>query len=201
MPTGYTEEILNGKVKTFPDFAKICMRAFGATIHMRDESFDKPYEPRIPSDYYQNNIDRIKNVLKEAKSLSDEEIVNNKVDEILKNKEYYTKKIAEIKINKIKLESILKEVEKWIPPTEEHVGFKNFMIQQITDTISGDCNTKYYDDDLFELEKIIIDPKKIRKDMIDTAKKELVRYTKSLKEELGRCNESNKWVEVLLKSI
>ena len=36
MPTGYTAGILEGKIKTFPEFAKICMRAFGAAIHMRD---------------------------------------------------------------------------------------------------------------------------------------------------------------------
>ena len=47
MPTGYTAGIIDGKTETFQDFAKQCMRAFGVTIHMRDENMDKGYELRL----------------------------------------------------------------------------------------------------------------------------------------------------------
>jgi hypothetical protein len=50
MPTGYTEPILKGEIDNFKNFAKICMRNFGATMHMRDKSYDKEYEERNPSD-------------------------------------------------------------------------------------------------------------------------------------------------------
>ena len=46
MPTGYTAEILNGEIKTFPEFAKKCARAFGAMIHMRDDSLDATYKKK-----------------------------------------------------------------------------------------------------------------------------------------------------------
>lgn len=52
MPTGYTAGILDGEINTFEEFAKTCMRAFGATIHMRDEPLSKTYEPEKTSDYH-----------------------------------------------------------------------------------------------------------------------------------------------------
>jgi hypothetical protein len=51
MPTGYTAEILDGKVTTFREFAQKCMRAFESTIHMRDESLDKKYTSRKVEKY------------------------------------------------------------------------------------------------------------------------------------------------------
>jgi len=65
MPTGYTAGIINGETETFQDFAKDCMRAFGATMHMRDDDMDKDYVPRTPSDYHtkqiQSSEDNLKN--------------------------------------------------------------------------------------------------------------------------------------------
>lgn len=82
MPTGYTEGIMNGKITTFPQFAKLCMRAFGATIHLRDESLDSEYEPRVPSDYHSKEIERAKKNIIDAKKLSDEEIIDSKKEAI-----------------------------------------------------------------------------------------------------------------------
>ena len=56
MPTGYTNGILNGEIKTFDEFAKQCIRAFGAAIHMRDDDFNKEYEKRKPDNYYINSF-------------------------------------------------------------------------------------------------------------------------------------------------
>ena len=64
MPTGYTAGIIDGKTETFQEFAKQCMRAFGATIHMRDENMDKEYEPRTPSDYHTKALEEAKEKLK-----------------------------------------------------------------------------------------------------------------------------------------
>ena len=64
MPTGYTGYIVDGDITEFKDFAKLCMRACGATIHMRDEPTDKEYEPRTPSDYHLTSISRAENRIK-----------------------------------------------------------------------------------------------------------------------------------------
>jgi len=46
MPTGYTQGILDGTTKDFKEFAKHCMKAFGACVHMRDDDMKKEYEER-----------------------------------------------------------------------------------------------------------------------------------------------------------
>ena len=89
MPTGYTAGILDGKITTFPQFAKQCMRAFGATIHMRDDDMDAEITPRTPSDYYSKEIEKAKQLLKDAETFSDEVIVKNRKEELEKSKEYH----------------------------------------------------------------------------------------------------------------
>ncbi len=57
MPTGYTAGIIDGTTTTFQQFAKQCIRNFGATIHMRDEPSDVEYIERIPSDFHTKAIE------------------------------------------------------------------------------------------------------------------------------------------------
>jgi hypothetical protein len=201
MPTGYTAGIIDGKTKSFGEFAKQCARAFGATVHMRDDSFDKPFEPRKPSDYH-------KKAIKEAKSrsvdhLSDDELVERERVKLREGIEYYEIKIQESKATESKLRSFLSQAESFVPPTEEHKEIKNFMIQQITETISWDCNTEY-------MEKAIIDKKNqlasmdaasIRKEILDSIAKDIAYHTEKYSEEYQRASESNQWVRQYFEAI
>ena len=77
MPTGYTAGIIDGEITTFEQFAIQCTRAFGATIHMRDNPLDSPYEPRTPSDHYVNSLQSQREKLEETKTMTDEAIVQD----------------------------------------------------------------------------------------------------------------------------
>jgi hypothetical protein len=203
MPTGYTSGIIDGKINTFPDFAKLCMRAFGATIHMRDENLDIEYEPRKVSNYYLENIEETKKKLINIKKQSNDSIIKSVTRQLNNDKKYNINKIKEIKVLKDKLTTMLNHAIDYIPPTKEHVGIKEFMIQQITDTIKWDCDDEYHVQKLERIEKELknIDPKLIRKDRIQMYEEDLVRYQKQYDEELLRCLESNKWVTNFLNSI
>lgn len=203
MPTGYTAEILDGKVTTFPQFAKKCVRAFGATIHMRDESMDAEYEKRTPSTYRTESLEKAKKSLQDAKTLSDKEIIQSRKLELQKSRKYHIDSVAKAKANAKLLNKILKDAQKWQPPTSEHTGIKDFMVDQIVQTINGDCKTDYHEKGLKEidLELKSLSAKKIRKEMIASAKKEIAYYQKELDADIIRCEESNKWVEVFMESI
>lgn len=203
MPTGYTSGILDGKITTFSQFAKLCMRAFGATIHLRDEDLDAEITPRTPSDYYSKEIEKAKQLLKDAETLSDEVIVQNRKSELENSKEYHLKAIAKAKVDTKNLNDILKDVRNWQPPTSEHTGIKNFMIEQIQTTINFDCKTKFNYDELakIELELLNLNAHEIRKDMIAKAKKDFEYYTKNYNENVERCDKSNQWVADLLGSL
>lgn len=200
MPTGYTAGIVDGTTKTFQDFAKQCMRAFGATIHMRDESMDKEYEPRTPTDYHIKSLKEAKEKLKQAETLTDSQIVENKKLHIAEDKAYYLKKIEETKKVKQRLDSFLEKAKAFKPPTKDHEGIAMFMIDQIESTIKHDGDTKYYVDGLAKIDAELsnINADKIRAEMIADAKRDIMYHTKEHNAELKRCEDSNKWVSDLL---
>lgn len=203
MPTGYTAGILDGTITTFPQFAKLCMRAFGATIHLRDESLDHEYEPRTPSDYHQKEIAKAKQLLIDAEKLTDDEIVDTRKKQLEDSKKYHLEAIEKAKKSNVQMNKILSDVRKWQPPTPDHTGFKDFMIEQIEKTIDFDCETDYHDKGLIEIETelLTINASEIRNQMIEQAKKDLAYHNAENLKEIQRCEQSNNWVSDLLGSL
>jgi len=203
MPTGYTAGILDGKITTFTQFAKKCMRAFAATIHMRDDDMDAEFTPRTPSGYYLEEIEKAKQLLKDAETLSDEVIVKNRKKELEKSKEYHLSAIEKKKVDKKNMNDILKYVRKWQPPTADHNEIKDFMIDQIEKTIYFDCKTQYNDEalELIELELLTLNASEIRKAMVETSKEDFEYNTKNYNEDVERCDKSNQWVSDFVESL
>jgi len=203
MPTGYTEGILNGKINTFPEFAKTCMRAFGATIHLRDDSLDKEYEPRIPSDYYLSSIKECEENILKFENLSDDELSSQILLDLNNNKKYYERSIKEKKENLKKLNSMLGEAMKFVPPTEDHVGIKDYMIDQIEQTIKHDCDVYYAQKGLKDIIKQIknFNIKEIRSSRLKDYKLDLENSRTRYNQEIERCDDANRWAYNLLKSI
>lgn len=203
MPTGYTAGIIDGKITTFREFAKTCMKAFGATIHMRDETLDTEYVPREINEYYRQSLDKWKQTLDEVIKMSDEEIIAKREKELQERIDYARSKMDLCERNCVVLGKMLEEVHDWEPPTEEHKGFKKFMLEQLNETIKHDCDTSYYRESLSKSynEMFSIDAKKIREEYIKDAKYNINYSQENLDKEVKRVEESNKWVEQLLNSI
>jgi hypothetical protein len=204
MPTGYTADIVDGKISTFKEFAKKCMRAFGATIHMRDEPLEKEYKKRTPDDYYYSRVQETESKLVKALKAPDKFFIDMEMDRLKSHYSYHKKKIEERKGTYERLASILEETENWNPPTEEHVGIKDFMIQQLEETIKYDGDTSYDEDELDEIVRQMespIDVKRIKEDYIESLNEDLESAKKRLDEELKRCEDSDEWVSKFLKSL
>jgi len=204
MPTGYTAGILDGKINTFEEFATVCTRAFGATIHMRDDSLDSPYEPRTPSEYYTRTIQEKKEELEKYTSLSDEDFLAEMQEGLKENLEYYKKRLEESTKNLEKLNSILESVKSWIPPTEGHESFRVFMIDQLEQTIEHDGDPSYYVEKIMETEKELgkkVNVEKERRSAIKEIKSQISYHEIEYQKELERCKNSNKWMESFFESI
>jgi hypothetical protein len=203
MPTGYTAGILDGSIKDFKQFATLCMRAFGATIHMRDAPFDMAYEERKPGDYHEKAIAKASQELKDAESMSDEVILYKRRRELQESTAYHEKAIAEAKVNRARLNEMLAQAEAYQPPTPEHKGVKDFMIDQIKKTLDFDTATKYHEDKIAEIiiEISTMTADSARSQMKEKAFTELAYHQKELNLEIKRCNDSNKWVEDFIKSL
>jgi len=203
MPTGYTYGVVEGKTKTFKEFATDCMRAFGACVHMRDDDGDVPYRKREPSDYHTNEIEKANQMIKEAQDLSDDEIIAKEKERLESGIPYHTEQIEKAKIGELRLVAMLEDVRKWIPPTDEHKPFKNFMIEQIESTIKHDSDTSYHDKELAAItEKLVsLNADSVREQMRKVAYKNLEYHTKEYNADVKRCDDSNKWVSDLIDSI
>ena len=204
MPTGYTAGILDGKVNTFEEFATVCTRAFGATIHMRDNPMDSPYEPRTPSDYHTNSIQSKRERLEEIESMSDEKIVEDFNTQLGEDLKYHQTKMEEDKRNLEKLNSMLESAKSWIPPTEDHQSFRNFMIEQIESTIKVDGDPSYHTNKMVEIKKQMeegINPKEYREETIQEIKGQISYHETEYQKELVRCKDSNDWMDKFFESI
>jgi vacuolar-type H+-ATPase subunit I/STV1 len=203
MPTGYTEGILNGKIKNFKDFARLCIRAFGAAVHMRDEDLDMSYKPESPSTYHLKEIKVHQKKLEKIKNMSSEDIIKAKKKSLNADKKYHLKEIKKTKLQKEKIDSILKDVKAYRPPTSKHQGIKKFMIEQLEETIRWDCDAKYHDEEITKIENAlsVLDAKKIRKEMIDSENQDIQYHTKYYTQEVERCNERNEWARQYFESI
>ena len=75
MPTGYTDAVATGEIKTLKEFAYRCARAMGACIDMRDKPMDAPIPERFePSSFYKAKIDTLTQELETLRATSDEDL-------------------------------------------------------------------------------------------------------------------------------
>lgn len=203
MPTGYTSGILEGKINTFEEYAKICMRAFGATIHLRDENLDAKYKERVPDNYHGKEIIKLSKLLNEVKIQTDELIVSNERNKLKEEKKNYLETIEKRIIDFGKLSRILMRCKIYQPPSPEFEGIKKFMIDQIEKTMDFDCDITYYQKEIETIDQNLsrLIASLIRKKIISETEKSLNYHNKELKLEIERCQNSNKWVEDFLNSL
>lgn len=197
MPTGYTDYISKDDA-TFERFVMRCAKNFGAFVDMRDDSLDAEIPPDLnkPSDYHKIELEKaekkwevfLKLSLSDAERLSDEEYKRES-----ERFAGYDKSRAELKKKYL---AMLKKVKSWNPPTKDHVGLRDFMISQITQSIDHDCSP--FPDDML--------PKRMTAtEWSDTQRKkirwEINYHTEELCKEIQRCNERNEWIQKLVASL
>jgi len=194
MPTGYTDKIKNGI--SFKEFAMGCARAFGACITMRDDSSNKKIPEEFkPSLYYKKLKDDAVLKLISLKYMNIEEADKSAFLEYEKKKsdnEKYDKGKVDLKE---KYDSMLLKAKKWVSPSEDHNGFKNFMISQIEDSIKFDC-TIYKSDKVKKLTG-----EEWLKLHISKAEGNIVYYDKEHIKELEKTNKRNLWIKQLRNSM
>jgi hypothetical protein len=204
MPTGYTSDIVEGKVTTFKEFARVCMRAFGATIHMRDERLSEPYRPRKVESYYTDSVKEAEEKLEKIKKADDNFFIDKIRKDLKKDYAYYKEQAEKKKRTKERLEKILSEAKEWNPPTSDHMEAKKFMLSQLEETLKYDGDYSYYekemDDIMIQLESPI-DVSSLRAEMIREAEDDLKKAKERLEEEIERCKDSNEWASKFLESI
>ena len=193
MPTGYTAEVVDGKITEFPDFAMTCARAFGALITMRDDPMDAPIPDEFePHGYY------AKRVAEGLKELGDAQAMTNaEADEaateahraaLQSRTDYLRRQDTEAE----RINAMLSKVRAWTPPTPDHQEMKKFMIEQLTISLPGS-----YVPSVPEL----LDGATWRQRRIDELAKEVARSKIEREKEIDRAKTRTKWVKDLRASL
>lgn len=198
MPTGYTAAIADGI--SFKDYALACARAFGACIEMRDDPADKPIPDEFkPSDYHEKQLaDANKRIVK-LKAMTLEACDKKAKAEYEKSVEYHKAGIKKDAALKAKYKAMLAEVEAYTPPSDDHVNFKKFMRDQITESIKFDCGGSYHQDALKQMR--VLSGKEWRQSEIDKCLKDISYAAKAQKQKNERAASRTKWVRQLRESI
>lgn len=200
MPTGYTA-VLHDKDIGFADFAIRCARAMGAMINMRDEPMDTPWRPDQPSGYYSSQLEEAQQQLDKFKALSLEDARIMLDDKRQKDFDHATAKIAEMNIVRGRYERMKEYVSAWTPPTKEHEGLKDFMLNQLS-ICASDYDTSYYEEDAKPVTPCTDrEASDWAQEQIAKAIKTIAYCTSEGKKERDRVEARNKWVRDLQTSL
>jgi hypothetical protein len=196
MPTGYSDMILQGA--TFKQFAMKCARAFGACITMKEDSLDVeiPEEFKPNPSFYEKGLEKARDEyarLIQINTFEAEGLARLEYDEaVKKQKEQDDEKLAKL----AKYKAMLIEVSNWQPPTPEHQGLKNFMVDQITGSIDFDCDMSHKYSQVTLLTGHDWLTKKI-----EQARHEINYHTEQVREEFERAALRTNWVKRLRESL
>jgi hypothetical protein len=194
MPTGYTAKLCNEEVP-FTEFVLTCARAFGALIDMKGDPLDKEIPEKFkPSSYHVEAIEEAKADLAKVRTMSAGEANAAAIDEYNKALAEHERSESKRKATKDRLVAMRSRVADWNPPTEDHQGLKDFMIQQLNDTIRWDGAVH-----AFETKKLSGSDWKANR--IAELEHDIEYHTEEHQKEVRLVNERNAWVCELRKSL
>ena len=196
MPTGYTDVISNGV--TFKDFVMQCARAMGACIMMRDDPPNAEIPERFePCDWNKKKFKEATASLKILQCMGVAAAREKAGKEFKAKVADHVRQIEEKEELRAKYLEMLVQVRQWQPPTPDHQGLKDFMIQQITDSIEFDCDISYYNNHppkLFTGEEYL-------ENCTTKALHDIDYHRKMHRDEVTRTEGRNVWVKQLRDSL
>jgi hypothetical protein len=198
----FSRLILDGQVTDLEQFAKKCILAFGATEHMqKDNSESDDYIQREADEAYEKELQEMEKSLDYIKNLSDEEILSNHVSYLSNELEYYKEDLARIRENRSRIEKILEDAKSWEIPSEDHQEFKEFMIEDLEEGLKKGCDESHHVKRIEEInEEFKMDANSVRERILKGATEDIERQKKEVETEKQLADDSNAWVEQIIKS-
>lgn len=194
MPTGYTADVVTGKLTDFRTFALQCARAFGACIMQRDDPMDEPPKLREVSEYYRTAVTSARAELAAFTVLGMDELKAQLDREHAEAVASWEARQREAALVVQHLDGMTSDVKAWTPPTPEHQGLKDFMLQQLAET-------RKYDGTAWGEAPVKRTPLLYAADRIRQLESAVERSEESLRDEEKRCAEQNAWITALYASL
>src|SRR5688500_2540378 len=197
MPTGYTADLYDGKDVTFEEFVLRCARGMGAAILLRDAGPDVlPTEENVvEGDYAEEKLVTAISELAELRKMSPAEIERTAEAENAEQREKREEAIAKNNTRRGAYEGMLDRVKAWTPPSKDHEGFKEFMIEQLESSISHDCDS---DPGRWYIERT---PEEWHAHRLEQAQRNIEYYTEQVEKANERNEARRRWIRQLRESL
>jgi hypothetical protein len=197
MPTGYTHAVADGTVTDFSTFALRCARGMGALILMRDDPMDAPIpESFEPSDFYAKALTDARERLAWLESIAAAggETVEADAANTKALAAWETRR-AERRASGDNYRAMLTKALAWTPPTLDHVGLKDLMVQQLQESLKWDCN------DTYDEQPALLTGAEWLATETSRTTRNIARYEEEVAKEVERTASRNKWLADLRVSL
>lgn len=202
MPTGYTFYIKDEKITSGKEFLKLCTRAFGIAVDLKDKSLDVPTPNHFePDHYYEKEYKDSLASREKAYSMTLEEAKEDMISKFKNNKASAERCLKDYKNEDKKYLKVREEVEKWTPPTSEHENLKKFCLEQIDMSLNTSLYKWCEEDINKELDTSDGAIRKYIDDLKDQEDEKVNRAYKKYQAELKRIEEKNLWMKQFLDSL
>lgn len=194
MPTGYTAKLME-KGQDFRSFVLTCARGMGACVMQRDDPMDESPQKQKPSDYHIKAIAEAEKRLAKLKAMSPAK--QREYGSDLRAAELTRLQQSQIseREQEARLERMEAQVRAWQPPTKDHGGLRDFMLDQIKISKHGDWMAKY----VREAEEKGADAYFVED--LSKAARDIDYPREEHDKEVARTNERNDWIDQLYKSL
>lgn len=197
MATGYTHGVKDGTVTKFNEFAWECARAFGALVLMRDDPHGTPIPERFEPNtgHYDKDIARYEAELAEVEAWSTDDAIAAQQAAGLERVEGDAERDRERHLAAERYNRMIAQVEEWEPPSDDHQGLKDFMLEQLTSSMQFDC-TKFS-----MVEPDPLPPAEYKAGRVAEIREQLSRTRQLRAEEIERTESRNEWLRLLRESV
>lgn len=183
--------------QSFPDFVMSCARAFGACVTMRDDAPDAPIPEKFePDNFYVLREKSDRADLRKLEGMTKAERLaygrRERTRQIKQRAEWLRRDV----IQNQRLSKMEEQVNRWMPPTAEHVGVKTFMLEQLRISKHG---LSYSKGDLAEVKAK--KPLQFWFDALADAKRRVENCVEEQAKENERAKKRTEWVQKLRTSI
>ncbi len=195
MPTGYTADVVDGKITELEPFVLQLARGMGALITMRDEPWDAAIPERFePSDYHAKRLEESKAARDEIRAMSEADCVASALAEAEKYDADVAKWRADRELQRERYDAMIAKVEVWQGAPE---GLKEFGLQQLHQGRDFDCPAL----DEYYRPRPSTDGSEWRSAKLEKLERDILYHAAEHAKEVERAEARTAWVAQLRKSL
>lgn len=192
MATGYTYPVKNGEITELNEFVLSCARAMGPFIMQRDDPHSDLPKKIEERSYAQQSLDEYTAQRNEWINLTDDQRYDLYVEYAKETVKSNAETMREAAVVRERYENMLAQVRAWRVTDEVLEPLRNFMIQQLEDSLEWDA--KPYTSEIKSLNEWVNDKYDLLDRMVKT-------YEGEVAKEKARVEFQHQYTEALYKSL